>query len=172
MEEIKQFRDRSFNLYGLRSCVQIKLFKSKEGEPILMLEAANALPQAGANAKYDWNNKIKFSIGEPDILTLLNGVRCGFNPEKNKNSKGEPKQFQLYHDPGKGSASEGQTSKSLTITKGANYGFMLNINQKVKVETEGNKNISVGIGVSDAQMIGLRLVLEKSFLYITGLEDF
>lgn len=169
MEQQAQFKARQFAIYSKKSAAQFKLATTKEGEILLLVDAANAFE--GQEKKFNWDEKVTISLGEPDILYLLSGIRKDFDKTKNINFKGEAKEWEIFHDPGKGSATEGQKVKTLSIVRGTSHGYMLNLGQKMKQASGDPKITKVTVPLGEGQLIGLRIILEKSFLYISGFED-
>lgn len=163
------FKPRQFSIYSKRSAAQFKLAQTKEGDILLLVDATNAFE--GQEKKFNWEEKVTISLAESDILYLLSGIRKDFDKTKNVNFKGEAKEWEIFHDPGKGSANEGQKVKTLSIVRGTTHGYMLNLSQKMKQGTAEPKLTKVTVPLGEGQLIGLRIILEKSFLYITGFED-
>lgn len=132
----------------------------------LFVDAAKAKPNA--DRQYDWDKKIVLRLSLPDLGVFLNGFRTGFKGTNPKN--GEPLKFNIYHDPNKGTSSEGMTSKGMSITPGAQYGYLLNFSQSMRNGAEAEKR-DVMVPVTDEQMIILRILFEQAVTLIAGFYD-
>jgi|GEM_PF-4443581 hypothetical protein len=133
----------------------------------LFVDAAKA--KTGADRQYDWDKKIVLRLGLPDIGVFLNGFRVGFRG-KNPRRPDEELKFNIYHDPNKGGAGEGQTSKGMSITPGKEYGYIINFNQSIRNGSETEKR-DVMVSVTDEQMVILRVLLEQATILIAGFFD-
>jgi hypothetical protein len=172
---------RQYELYGTNGAVQFHLSKSRDDESSdkytletwdLFIEAAKVLPN---NPKhYDWSKgkKIQMAIGLTDLGILLNGFRTGFKGVDPKTiteqePKGQPYKYELYHDPGKGTASEGAVVRRLSIAPGQRYGYKLSISQAIK--NNGTvERVDVEIPLDDKQMCVLKVLLERAVVMIAG----
>lgn len=166
----QEFKKREIAFYGSKGATQFKLGETKDKNPLFLVEAANVIE--GQDKAYNWkNDKVTISLSPVDLMTLLNGIRLGFDKTKLV-AAGIPENkatFDLFHDPGKGSATEGNVVKSLSINKGQQYGYLLNIGQKVRGTPD--KITKVNLALSDANLIGLRIIFEYALLVLTGFKD-
>lgn len=134
----------------------------------LFVDAAKAKP--GQDRQYDWDKKIVLRLGLPDIGVFLNGFRVGFRG-KNPRKPEEDLKFNIYHDPNKGGQGEGQTSKGMSITPGAQYGYIINFTQSIKGSGADAEKRDVMVSVTDEQMVILRVLLEQAAILIAGFFD-
>jgi len=178
-------KNRQFPLYTKAGAAQFKLQKlrdytcdhktEKDHTPEckytegwwLFVDAAKAKP--GQDRQYDWEKKIVLRLGLADIGVFLNGFRMGFRG-KDPRHLGEDLKFNIYHDPNKGSATEGQTAKGMSIVPGKDYGFIMNFNQVMKVGGVVDKR-DVMVSVTDEQMTILRVLMEQAVIMIAGFYD-
>lgn len=130
------------SFYRTKSALQIKIiapevdesrrFIKKEGS--VLLEFAK-----GEDRKYDWKNKLMFSLGLNDfpiLFTAFEGIKSkGVLP---KNEKGE-EAVQIIHK-------YNETSKTLTLKKAEKSGYFLNIYQD-------KENISVSLTYGEILVI-------------------
>lgn len=130
------------NFYRTKSALQIKIippeldenkrFIKKEGS--VLLEFAK-----GDDRKYDWKNKLMFSLNTADfpiLFTAFEGIKTkGTLP---KNEKGE-EAIQIIHK-------YNDTSKTLTLKKAEKSGYFLSVFQN-------KDNISVSLSYGEILMI-------------------
>lgn len=100
------------------SLVKPKIKKSEKGYPFVDREGVVLLEIAPAigDRKYNWEQKITFSLNAMEIATLLQKVR------KNE-------EFKAFHDPNMGSADQSLIQKGLMVKrsdKSDGIGFFLN----------------------------------------------
>jgi hypothetical protein len=164
-------KNRQFDLYSKSAACQFKL--QKIADPIdegktkeayhVFVDASNAKPgEDKPPIHYDWNNKISLRLSLTDIGVFLNGIRLGFDVAKNGG-----KEFELFHDPGKGSATNGQKTKVMGIRKGQQYGYQIYFRQKEKVNGE-DKSTNVAVPIRDSDMAVLRVLLERAVIMLAG----
>lgn len=164
-------RNKQFALYTKGAAAQFKMTKmyddigdDKKMEAwFLFVDAAKVLSETGGQSvrNYDWKNKVTIRLGIPDIGMFLNAIRLGCDPEKNGGKK-----FEIYHDPGKGSANEGKVAKAMGLQKGQSYGYMINFREK-----KGDQTNSFAVPITDEQLIIFKLLLERAAILITGFYD-
>lgn len=164
-------KNRQFDLYSKSAACQFKLQKlsdaigegkSKEAYH-LFVDASNAKPgETHPPIHYDWENKISLRLSLTDLGVFLNGFRLGFDTTKNGD-----KDFELFHDPGKGSDTNGQKTKVMGIRKGAQYGYQVYFRQKEKKNGE-EKTTSVMVPIRDGDMAVLRILLERAVVMLAG----
>jgi len=82
------------------------------------------ITSASAPGVYDWDNKIRFALGIDDVGKIVMFLRTAK----------EHDELSLFHDPGKGSSSESQVTKSLSLSspKGLREGCLLKVTQNSK----------------------------------------
>jgi hypothetical protein len=161
-------RNKEYALYSKGSAAQFKLRKlvdkidenKSEENYWLFVEAANVLP---GQRKFDWENKCNIRLGLADLGIFLNGFRTGFKGDK---------KCEIFHDPGKGSATEGFETKAMAIQPGASYGYQLVFRYNKKADAKGpEKKVNVAVPVSDEQMVILKILLERSVVMLAGFYD-
>jgi len=166
-------KSRQYALYTKGAAVQFNMAKLNDklaDDKVmqgwhLFVDASKALPGTGSgNNSYDWKNKITYKLGLPDIGMILNGIRLKF--DATPGIDGKPKEYKLYHDPGKGGPNEGKVSKSLSIVRGQTYGYMINFGQK-----NGDVKTNFSLPINDEQLILLDILLRESVKLITGFYD-
>jgi hypothetical protein len=162
-------RNKEYRVFSKSACAQFKLRKIKDdlggGKSIenywLFVDAANS--KGTGDKTFDWENKVTVRLGLTDVATLLLGFRNSFKGEK---------KTELYHDPGKGSNTEGQEVKVMGIVPGEKYGHMLYFRYTKKAKgTDPEKKINVTVSLTDEQMIILKLLFERSVIMLTGFYD-
>lgn len=105
--------------------------KRKKKDGAILVTASNAIDKN----KYDWDNKIVFALSVTDVGTFLAGIKQG--------------SVKLYHDPGMKSETQGQTTKSLEVSKAEgkdSYWFSLR-------EKQGETQKQVGLPISIQEML-------------------
>lgn len=168
----KVIRNNQYDLYSKSAACQFRLQKLEDaiGEDKskvayhLFVEAANA--KAGEDKPpihYDWDNKVSLKISLTDLGVFLNGFRLGFDPAKNGG-----KDFELFHDPGKGGSTSGQKVKTMGMRKGQQYGYQVYFRQTEKVSGQEDKKVSIMVPVRDSDMMVLKLLLERSVVMLAG----
>lgn len=166
---MKIVKNRQFNLYMKSAAAQFKLvqFTDKVDEErselnyYVLVDAAKAIE--GKDKAYDWKNKVVIRLGVTDMGVFLNGMRVGFDPAKNVNFKGEAKPFEIFHDRGKGTATEGQHTTAMSIAKGQSYGYMLSFRMK-----DNGTTLSFAVPLGDEQLVVLKLLFEEAVKLMAG----
>lgn len=164
-------KNKQFDIYGKSAACQFKLQKLSDdiGEGRtkeayhLFVDASAAKPgEDKPPIHYDWENKISLRLSLTDLGVFLNGFRQAFDITKNGG-----KEFELFHDPGKGSATTGQKTKVMGIRKGKEYGYQIYFRQKEKITGE-DKSISVMVPVRDGDMAVLSLLMQRAVVMLAG----
>lgn len=130
------------SFYRTKSALQIKIIPPEldENKRFLKKEGSVLLEFAkGEDKKYDWKNKLMFSLGINDfpvLFTAFEGIKSkGTLP---KNEKGE-ESVQLIHK-------YNDNSKTLTLKKAEKSGYFLSIYQN-------KENISVSLSYGEILLI-------------------
>lgn len=163
-------KNKAFKIYSKGAAAQFKIAKlvddagqDKKGNAlqqesyVVFVDAAKSL--GTSDKTYDWKNKISIALGMADLAMFLNGFRLGFDLTKLP----EGKKFEIFHDPGMGSPSKGQISKAMGITKGKDYGYMINFRQKA-----GEQSNSFSVPTDDGNMCILKLLFEEAVKLMAG----
>lgn len=168
----KIIRNNQYDLYSKSAACQWRLQKLQDNigdDKVkagyhLFVEAANAKPgEDKPPIHYDWDNKVSLKISLTDLGVFLNGFRLGFDPAKNGG-----KEFELFHDPGKGSSTSGEKTKSMGIRKGQQYGYQVYFRQTEKKAGQEDKKTSIMVPVRDSDMMVLKLLLERAVVMLAG----
>ncbi len=168
-------KTRQYNLYTKSAAAQFRMSKMRDiikRDPVvaeegwhLFVEAAKA---TGVEAKpYDWANKIVLHLSPADLGTFLWGFKTNFT---HTDHRGKPTKFEIYHDPGKGGATEGQRVKSMGFEKGKEYGYMLNFRGTTKVDNAPVTQ-SFTVPVKEDQLCVLRILFEEAVKLVTGFHE-
>lgn len=130
------------SFYRTKSALQIKLIQPEldESKRFLKKEGSILLEFAkGDDRKYDWKNKLMFSLNTADLpilFTAFEGIKSkGTLP---KNEKGE-EVIQIIHK-------YNDTSKTLTLKKAEKSGYFLSIYQN-------KESISVSLSYGEILML-------------------
>mmetsp|Transcript_10347 Transcript_10347/g.27111 ORF Transcript_10347/g.27111 Transcript_10347/m.27111 type:complete len:211 (+) Transcript_10347:1558-2190(+) len=152
--EEKKFWGGSFTFYKGKGALQVSLVKPKERRKgSIILSAAPAV----APQKYDWGNKIFFSINALEISDLLVKTKAR-------------RELSLFHDPNKKSMEEGREMKTLKLTplpaQNNEEGMMLYLNHKVAHDAAASKQVGVALTASEVYLF--RQLCKSSLPIITG----
>jgi hypothetical protein len=163
-------KNRQFALYTKGAAAQFKMAKINDKIDAtkamqgwhLFVDAAKVLPGAEGsnNRSYDWKNKITMRLSIPDLGVFLNGIRTKFDPGTDT---AKPKEYKIFHDPFKGGERSGQVAKSMSISRGQSYGYMMNFRQ-----TKDGQTNSFAVPLTDEQLVIMNILFTQATILVAG----
>jgi len=115
------------------------------------------ITSATAPNTYDWDNKIRFALGVDDVGKMVHFLRTAKAGDS----------LELFHDPGKGSNTESQVTKTLSLStpKGLYEGGCL---LKVSQNNQGKDPTSHMVPLSVPETMTLQIALSAAIPKIIG----
>ena len=149
--QLKIYKGMSGSLGAMRWNLKKAWTDSHKAEGVVFLEMC---PTIGPN-NYDWKNqKMIMALGITDIPKIILYLRS----HKLYETQNKVNELSIYHDKGAGTASKGQSTKTLSVSHSdETHNFFFKMYQK-----DGDKTMSATVTASPGEALAIGVLLQAA----------